>query len=409
MVLYEVTVMKKRQNSTLQYTFLQAMLWATYGFLFSYANPFLTEKLGLSDTLSGIILCAATGASCLLQPVLTAATDRTRLNVRWVLLLSSAFTAICAGASMAELPIAATTVLFAGACVGLQVLPSFTNALGMARMRSGEQINFGLSRGVGSICFGVSARLAPIAIAHMGLNGVPAAGGTTALLFLVAVLVMKEKHSLRGAQSADTESEPSPAAEFFRKHKKFVGMLLAAVLLYVGHNVLSNCMLRIAQSKLTNAALEEATGVQGTALLIAALVELPTMFLFTNIVKKIRCDILLFASCVFMTLRLLLSLVLPGAVGLYIAQTAQMLGYAVFAVSTVYYAGSVIEKRNVVKGQTYLGTANTLGCMLAYALGGTLIDAVGVSNMLLVCIAVSVVGCALALLCLERVEKTVGA
>ena len=56
-----------------------------------------------------------------------------------------------------------------------------------------------------------------------------------------------------------------------------------------------------------------------------------------------------------------------------------------------------------------LGTANTLGCMLAYALGGTLIDAVGVSNMLLVCIAVSVVGCALALLCLERVEKTVGA
>lgn len=400
--------MKNRKNSTLPYTFLQAMLWATYGFLFSYANPFLTEKLGLTDTLSGILLCAATGASCLLQPVLTAAADRTRLSVRRVLLLSGAFTAVCAGLSMLDLPVAATAALFAGACVGLQVLPSFTNALGMARMRGGERINFGLSRGVGSVCFGVSARLAPVAIERVGLIGIPAAGGMTALLFLLGVLMMKEGGGIRGPQRADTENEPSSAADFFRKHRKFAGILLAAVLLYVGHNVLSNCMLRIAQSKLGNAGLEEAAGVQGTALMIAALVELPVMFLFTGIVRKIRCDLLLFASCVFMTLRLLLSLVLPGAAGLYIAQTAQTLGYAMFAVSTVYYAGSVMEKRNVVKGQTYLGTANTLGCMLAYALGGTLIDAVGVNNMLLVCVGISVAGCGLALISLERVEKTVG-
>lgn len=401
--------MKNRKNSTLPYTFLQAMLWATYGFLFSYANPFLTEKLGLTDTLSGILLCAATGVSCLLQPVLTAAADRTRLSVRRVLLLSGAFTAVCAGLSMLDLPVAATAALFAGACVGLQVLPSFTNALGMARMRGGERINFGLSRGVGSVCFGVSARLAPVAIERVGLIGIPAAGGMTALLFLLGVLMMKEGGGIRGSQTADTENEPSSAADFFRRHRKFAGILLAAVLLYVGHNVLSNCMLRIAQSKLGNAGLEEAAGVQGTALMIAALVELPVMFLFTGIVRKIRCDLLLFASCVFMTLRLLLSLVLPGAAGLYIAQTAQTLGYAMFAVSTVYYAGSVMEKRNVVKGQTYLGTANTLGCMLAYALGGTLIDAVGVNNMLLVCIGISVAGCGLALISLERVEKTVGA
>ena len=400
--------MKNRKNSTLPYTFLQAMLWATYGFLFSYANPFLTEKLGLTDTLSGILLCAATGVSCLLQPVLTAAADRTRLSVRRVLLLSGAFTAVCAGLSMLDLPVAATAALFAGACVGLQVLPSFTNALGMARMRGGERINFGLSRGVGSVCFGVSARLAPVAIERVGLIGIPAAGGMTALLFLLGVLMMKEGSGIRGPQRADTENEPSSAADFFRRHRKFAGILLAAVLLYVGHNVLSNCMLRIAQSKLGNAGLEEAAGVQGTALMIAALVELPVMFLFTGIVRKIRCDLLLFASCVFMTLRLLLSLVLPGAAGLYIAQTAQTLGYAMFAVSTVYYAGSVMEKRNVVKGQTYLGTANTLGCMLAYALGGTLIDAVGVNNMLLVCVGISVAGCGLALISLERVEKTVG-
>ena len=401
--------MRRQRNSTPQYTFLQAMLWATYGFLFSYANPFLTEKIGLSDTLSGIILCAATGISCLLQPVLTAAADRTRLNVRWVLLLSSSFTTLCAGAAMLPLSTVTTATLFALACVGLQVLPSFTNALGMAHIRSGERINFGLARGVGSVCFGVAARVAPIVIGHFGLTGIPMAGGATACLFLTGVVGMAGDDKFSGKNAQRSDAPPSAAAEFFREHKKFIGMLAAAVLLYVGHNVLSNCMLRIAQSKLTGATLEEATSVQGTALLIAAVVELPIMFLFTGVVKKIRCDLLLLFSCGFMTLRLVLSLVLPGAVGLYIAQTAQMLGFAMFAVSTVYYAGSVIEKRNVVKGQTYLGTANTLGCMLAYLLGGTLIDAVGVESMLIVCSAVSAVGCVIALLCRQQVDKTVGA
>lgn len=402
--------MRRKKDSTPQYTFMQAMLWATYGFLFSYANPFLTEKIGLSDSLSGIILCGATALSCLLQPVLTAAADRTRLNVRRVLLLSSAFTALCCTVTMLALPNAAMAAVFAGACVGLQVLPSFTNALGMAYIRSGEYINFGLARGVGSVCFGVAARIAPIVIGYLGMDGVPIAGGVTIIAFLMAVvMVVGDDKFSGGKNNLEMEEFPSAAGEFFREHKKFLGMLAAAVLLYIGHNVLSNCMLRIAQSKLTDATLAEATSVQGTALLIAAVVELPIMFLFTKIVKKIRCDLLLFASCGFMTLRLLLSLVLPGAVGLYIAQTAQMLGFAMFAVSTVYYAGSVIEKRNVIKGQTYLGTANTLGCMLAYLLGGTLIDGVGVKNMLLVCIALSAVGCAIALMCIERVEKTVGA
>ena len=133
------------------------------------------------------------------------------------------------------------------------------------------------------------------------------------------------------------------------------------------------------------------------------------MFFFTAVVKKIRCDLLLLLSCLCMTLRLALTLFLPGAVGLYAAQVTQMLGYALFAVSTVYYVGTVVPKRNVVKGQTYLGTTNTLGCLLAWALGGALIDAVGVEKMLIACIALSAAGLLLVLVNLQKVKKTVGA
>ena len=69
----------------------------------------------------------------------------------------------------------------------------------------------------------------------------------------------------------------------------------------------------------------------------------------------------------------------------------------------------MVPKRNVVKGQTYLGVANTLGGLLAFALGGSLIDAIGVPWMLAVCAGISALGMLLAGLSLERVERTVGA
>ena len=181
------------------------------------------------------------------------------------------------------------------------------------------------------------------------------------------------------------------------------------ILLYIGHNVLSNCMFRIAQFKLPAASADEASAVQGTALMIAALCELPVMFLFTRLVRRVRCDVWLVVSALFMTLRLIFALVLPGAWGLYLGQLTQSMGFALFAVSTVYYVGSVIEQRNVVKGQTYLGAANTMGNLLAYLIGGILIDGIGTGGMLLTCGIVSALGVLLLILSKERVQQTVGA
>ena len=132
------------------------------------------------------------------------------------------------------------------------------------------------------------------------------------------------------------------------------------------------------------------------------------MFLFTRLLRRVRCDVWLVLSGAFMTLRLVLTWLVPSAVGLCLAQVTQMLGYALLAVSSVYYVGTVIDRRNVVKGQTYLGSANTLGCLLAYVLGGVLIDGTGVNGMLIFCLVLSVVGLVLTLLSRERVERTAG-
>lgn len=399
--------MKKQRSLTPNYAALQAMIWAEYGFLFSYANPYLTEKLGLTDTAAGLIMGVATGMAFLLQPLLTMLADRTRFRVRQVLLLSSAVSSLSAAAALIPWPgRAVTAVLFALSCVALQVLPAFANALGMQEMRAGKRVDFGLARGIGSVCFGLGAKAATPLIAWLGMDAVALMGAVTAAGVLAATALFP---AVSGTSARPEETErPDGALEFFRKDRRFAVLLVGIVLLYIGHNVLSNCMFRIAQLKLGSTDQTAATAVQGTTLMIAAVAELPTMFLFTKAVRRVRCDILLLISCAFMTLRLALTLLLPGAWGLYLVQLTQLPGFALFAVSTVYYVGSVVEKRNVVKGQTYLAAANTFGCLLAYVLGGALIDAMGVRNMLLVCTAISAAGLALALCSTKRVVAAVG-
>lgn len=394
----------RKNHATAFYALTQAAIWGTYGFLFTYANPYMTEKLGLSDTLAGWLLCLATALACLLQPLLTTVADRTRWNVRRILLCSGVLTALCAALPLLPgLSVAAYAVLFGSACVFLQIQPAFSNALGMEGIHGGLNINFAVARGVGSVCFALAAKLASLLIGVMGMNGASLLGAASSLLLVAAVLLMPKGSRL----TPKTEETPTSAREFFRESPKMAVLLVGVMLLYVGHNVLSNCMFRIAQWKVAGGS--NATSVQGTTMMIAAIVELPTMFLFTKLVKRFRCDRLVLTACLFMTLRIVSSILLPGQWGLYITQLAQILGYALFAVSTVYYVGTVVPKRNVVKGQTYLGVANTLGGLLAFALGGSLIDAIGVPWMLAVCAGISALGLLLAGLSLERVERTVGA
>ncbi len=395
--------MKTNRNLTARYALIQTFLWAEFGFMFSYGNQYLTERLHLTDTAAGLVLGIATGLSFLLQPPLTALAERT--ETRRVLVLAAGCSAACALATLLPLGTAATVVLFALACVALQVMPSFSNALGMAGIRSGQTINFGLARGIGSTCFGLGARAAAPLIGWMGRQAIPLSGAVMALGVAVSVLLFPAADGQRAVQSAE---KPDNAREFLRGNRRFLVLLVGIVLIYIGHNALSNCMFRIAQSKIPDGAVDAATDLQGTALLIAALVELPTMFLFTRLLRRVRCDVWLVLSGAFMTLRLALTWLVPSAVGLCLAQVTQMLGYALLAVSSVYYVGTVIDRRNVVKGQTYLGSANTLGCLLAYVLGGVLIDGTGVNGMLIFCLVLSVVGLVLTLLSRERVERTAG-
>lgn len=375
-----------KRRISFSYTLMQAAIWGTYGFLFSFANRYLLAR-GLSSLRIGLILGIATGIAFLVQPLLTALSDRFRFfSCRRILFLCTGLMTLCTAALLLQLSTPMIVVLYAFATVCLQALPAFANALGMNAIRNGKSLNFGVSRGIGSVLFGVAAQVAIPLIDRFGLGTVPLCSAVLGMILMAAVLAFPELET----RTEENGEQPTPALAFFRANGRFAVLLVGVVLLYIGHNALSNCMYQIAVYKGDGNA-------QGTALLIAAFVELPTMFLFTKLLKLAKCERWLCLSCVFFTLRLALTLLLPGVYGLYAAQVAQMFGFALFAVSSVYYVGMVIDKRDVVKGQTYLAVANTLGCLIAHFLGGALIDGVGVGMALIIFTALSILGGAISI------------
>ena len=319
------------------YTLMQIALWSIHGVLISYAQRYLAG-MGMRDSAIGLLLGGATAAGFVLQPLLAAVCDRSRLTVRLTLLTGGGLMLLCCAALLpAAKSLTLTAAFYAVACCMAQTVPSFVNALGMAAERKGMRLNFGISRGAGSIGFGLTAQLANVLLLRGGLRTV---------------------------------------------------LLAGAFLLFFGHNTLASYLDRVAQWK-GNA------DAQGTATMLAALLELPILFGFPFLLRKAGSGVWLRLSGVFFTLRLLLTLVLPGTAGFYLAQCMQMGGFALYTVSSVYYVNEIIPVQDAVKGQSFLGAAGTIGAVAANVLGGALLDASGVPLLLTVCTIVSAVGAAI--------------
>lgn len=380
------------KKANLLYIALQIALWGIYGVLYSYANRYLLS-VGLSSTITGVLLALATAVAFVLQPVLTSVIDKNKLPLKGVLLILSSLMLLCSAILPFTSDIRITSLIYAVAYVGVVVYPAFINSMGMVAIKSGYKVNFGLARGVGAFAFGVTAFLTGKLIEVFGEVAVPCFAILFCFIGIASTLCFP-----KGAEAITKKEKASPITEFFKRNKKFTAMLFAVAILNIGHNILGNCMYQISVFKGDGNA-------QGAVLMISTIIEIPTIVLFTKLLKLASSGTYMRISGVFFTLRIILTLILPGIWGLYIAQICQIAGYALYTVCSVYYAGEVVSNKDTVKGQAYICSANTVGCLIAHLSGGAMIDTFGTENMLIVTSVISVIGMTMLFLTTEKSKK----
>jgi PPP family 3-phenylpropionic acid transporter len=110
------------------------------------------------------------------------------------------------------------------------------------------------------------------------------------------------------------------------------------------------------------------------------------------------------ASAFFFLLKIIIAWLAPNVAMIYLSQSIQMLGFALFTPASIYYVNYIIGKHDKVKGQSMLGVAICLASAIANITGGRILDMIGVRNMLLVGIAVTAVGFLIICLTTEKVD-----
>ena len=392
--------MKRREffAATGAYSLVQIVSWGFFAVNLVFASNVLYD-FGYTDSQISIFLGICTGISFPLQLALAELSAGRKTCSMWKMLLGLSLVMLVSnGLTLVPgLPGWAAVTAYGGACLTLQMLPSFANAMGMDAISRGSPTNYSIARGMGSLGYSVLAWLTGVLVRRGGTDMVPLIGSLCSLLMGAGVIF----YHRTGEQNLIPVEKPRETqrknGSFLKKYPKFALFLGAGILIQYAHNLPSNFMYQIMLTKNGGAA------EQGLATAICALVELPVMFFFPLLMRRLRCDRWVRFSALFVTVKAAGILLAGSPQGVYLAQATQSLGYGLFVISSVNYAELVVGRGESVRAQTYLGATATVGCLLAGSTGGFLCQHLGVQAMVLISLVLSLAG---GLLILFTAEKT---
>lgn len=377
------------QKLTARYAPVQAFYWASFNAIYAFASVYLLQR-GFNNTQIGVLLAAANSAAVLLQPLLATLADKhpslTARRLAIALILLSVPPA--AGLLAFKTGATGTAVLFCLTLVCILTLQPFINAMGTSLDTATAAANFGTARAFGSLGYGLVSVL-------LGVWADASGAGAIVLCFLLLAAGMLgvcigfcpvKSNSPRTAKSAEGPPESAGIVQFACAHKKFMVLLAGFALVFVCYNMSVTYIAQIVAWVGGN--IEDF----GAAIALAAFLEIPTMVLFSVIVRRFNAGALLKFSCIFFLGKVLCYLFAGGMGFIYLGQFMNPLSFALFIPASVYYVNQLLPPCHRVKGHAFMTVANTAGGVGGTLLGGRLIDTFGITVMLAVATGFTVAG-----------------
>jgi PPP family 3-phenylpropionic acid transporter len=254
------------------------------------------------------------------------------------------------------------------------------NAFIFTYINAGYDVNFGFSRGIGSLSFAGLSFTVGMLINQYSPEFIPWVGILLTTLLVLVTLMFPKINIQADRLIVENQSElsaPLLKNGFLGKYGLFPVFLFSLIFLFTFHTIINTYLNQITTS------LGAANGDFGTSLTIAALSELPAMLGFGYLLKKMKVTVLLKISGFFYALRGLLYLFATSVAMINATQLLQALSFAVLTPAAVYYVNHIMTENDRVKGQTFMVGATTVGSVAGSLLGGWLLDISSVRVMLL--------------------------
>lgn len=392
----------ENKSLDIRYACIHGFYWMLCCSMIGYASVFLLDK-GFTNTTIGTVLAISNILAVFGQPAVASYMDKTsklslRMLISLILVVIIALSLVlCFLTGVSMVMVVLTIVAF----TLMLTLQPFINSLTFAFEKNGIHINFGLARGIGSVAYAVMSLILGNLVAAFSPELLPFfyVGLSLCALFFVYTFFLPGHKDEIVHQEKETEHDQLSMGQFIKKYKTFMLLLVATVLLFFDHSVINNFFIQVVNHINGNSA------DMGNAIFLAAVLELPTMALFTKFQQKIGCKNMMLISAVFFSVKHVLTYFAVNMFMIYVAQVMQMLAYAVFIPASVYYVSQLVEEHDMNKGQALVTGAMTLASVFASLAGGVLLDALGVSKVLMIGAIISVLGTICMFISVEDVDQ----
>lgn len=396
--------MKRILSLDIKFSAIQFIYFASFCSLLGYSSVFLRDY-GVSNSLIGTILASISVIAVFTQPTVAAFADKNKhIELRKIIAAVMAVAAVLSlGIYFAKSITILMVCLFVGIATCLQAISPLMNSLAFTFEKYGVEINYGVARGIGSAAYALTSFALGYMVEDFGTSMIPLVYLACNILLFVIVntFVLPKSHVVEEVKTKEQTEEVSEQLSFggfLKKYKKFMLFAFGIVVVFFTHTIINNFYIQI---------LEPIGGSEshmGTAVFIAAIVELPAMGLFNSIRKKVSISTLLKFSCIMFAIKHGLTFLATDMTLIYVAAFTQIGAYAIFLPSSVYYVNKIIAKEDQVKGQAMMTSATVASGIVANLAGGFLLDMIGVHSVLLMGTFISILGALIVLFTVEKVD-----
>ncbi|MDD3167901.1 MAG: MFS transporter [Eubacteriales bacterium] len=379
----------------LSYGAIQGAYWMYFGVVMSFASVFLLGK-NYTNSEIGIIMAAASILSVILQPLLGDAADRSQkaslIDITGMITIGLLIATVSLYFFNSRALVLSVVFILLGAWhASLQPL---INSMAFYLSKSGHLINFGITRGAGSVAYAVLCAILGALVAAYGTEVIPAVGiSILALLLLSLAATSRLYKKAIDDRSVEFEMEKIKRREgtismkaFLARNKVFLIFTVGIVLVFFQNSVFNTYMMQIIT------AVGGDSSQMGRLFSFMALLELPGLVFFSRLRKRFSCQVMLIVASVAFTCKVTLTLMATSVTFLYVAFLFQLISFPIFLSSSVHLVDEVMEKGEAVKGQSFITGMITLSSVFASLLGGILLDYKGASLLLLISTVLAVIG-----------------
>ena len=358
-------------NSKIKYYTTMGLYWSVIAACVSFLNVFLTGR-GLGTAEIGFLTAVGNGLAAIFQPIVSKVCSRSNKNERDFLVLISMLAMTLVIMALERKAGLAMKIEIVAAIALVLVMQPLLNSLGYFYIARSVEINYGVSRGIGSITFaGTSFVLGILSEINKDLSMVMAAVLLGALI--LSLLAQKPISGNNVVTVFDGRAQKQKI-----QNSKFVIFLLAVGMLFTFYNVTNVYLLQIAKRIGGDAK------TVGTAFAVAALFEFPIMFMFNRLKEKFKSRSMLIFSGLFFLLKGILTYIATSPSTLIAIQVTQLFGFALFTPCSVDFINDIMSDEKKITGQGFLASAITMGGVIGSVAGGVLIESTGVLNTLII-------------------------